>query len=89
MCVDHILEYKVPKAVFTDKEDKTKIGYQKEAEEGGGSDIDKLYKPSGPDGKGWGEFRSLNQTDLELLDLHKAEVERQKLVKRVAEEDQR
>ena len=27
-----------------------------------------LYKPSGPDGKGWGDYRQLNENDLTLLD---------------------
>ena len=27
----------------------------------------KLYKPTGPDGKGWGDFRKLNPIDLEVL----------------------
>ena len=27
----------------------------------------KLYKPTGPDGKGWGDFRQLNANDLEVL----------------------
>ena len=28
----------------------------------------KLYKPSGPDGMGWGDFRQINPNDLELLE---------------------
>jgi RNA-binding motif protein, X-linked 2 len=27
----------------------------------------RLYKPTGPDGKGWGDFRTLNAQDLEVL----------------------
>lgn len=27
----------------------------------------RLYKPTGPDGKGWGDFRQLNQADLDVL----------------------
>ena len=27
----------------------------------------KLYKPTGPDGKGWGDFRVINENDLALL----------------------
>ena len=27
----------------------------------------RLYKPTGPDGKGWGDFRKLNPIDLEIL----------------------
>ena len=27
----------------------------------------RLYKPTGPDGKGWGDFRKLNALDLEVL----------------------
>ena len=27
----------------------------------------KLYKPTGPDGKGWGDFRKLNENDLNIL----------------------
>lgn len=26
-----------------------------------------MYKPTGPDGKGWGDFRSLNENDLQVL----------------------
>ena len=28
----------------------------------------KLYKPTGPDGNGWGDFRKINPNDLELLE---------------------
>jgi hypothetical protein len=28
---------------------------------------ERLYKPTGPDGKGWGDFRQLNAQDLEVL----------------------
>lgn len=27
----------------------------------------RLYKPTGPDGKGWGDFRKLNEQNLEVL----------------------
>ena len=43
----------------------------KKQEEAGGEDEDgkpKLYVPSGPDGKGWGEMRQLNAADLKLLE---------------------
>ncbi len=26
-----------------------------------------MYKPTGPDGAGWGDFRRLNAADLEVL----------------------
>ena len=28
----------------------------------------KMYKPTGPDGKGWGDFRQINEPDLQLLE---------------------
>ena len=28
----------------------------------------KMYKPSGPDGNGWGDFRQINQADIQLLE---------------------
>ena len=27
----------------------------------------RLYKPTGPDGKGWGDFRQINENDLQVL----------------------
>jgi hypothetical protein len=27
----------------------------------------RLYKPTGPNGKSWGDFRSLNENDLQTL----------------------
>lgn len=44
--VDHVREFKVPKEYLDLSPDDPEI-------------FDKLYKPTGPDGKGWGEFREL------------------------------
>lgn len=42
--VDHVREFKPPKEYLDLSPDDPEI-------------FDKLYKPTGPDGKGWGEFR--------------------------------
>ena len=35
----------------------------------------KIYKPSGPDGKGWGKFRILSEEDKKKFDVIKKEEE--------------
>lgn len=42
--VDHVREFKPPKEYLDLSPDDPEI-------------FNKLYKPTGPDGKGWGEFR--------------------------------
>lgn len=44
MRVDHVKEFKPPKEYYDLNPEDPEI-------------FDKLYKPSGPDGRGWGEFR--------------------------------
>ncbi len=36
----------------------------KEGEEDNDDDEEKIYKPSGPDGRGWGEFRDYTEEEL-------------------------
>eukprot|EP00826_Nyctotherus_ovalis_P066842 TRINITY_DN9925_c0_g3_i1.p1 TRINITY_DN9925_c0_g3~~TRINITY_DN9925_c0_g3_i1.p1 ORF type:complete len:182 (-),score=68.24 TRINITY_DN9925_c0_g3_i1:155-700(-) len=56
--VDHAY-FRIPKE-YTDPKKQKEGSEDKEAET-------KLYIPSGPDGKGWGEFRKLNANDLKML----------------------
>ena len=58
--VDHC-HFRVPKEFTDPKKQKQSDSENSENEE------PKLYKPSGPDGKGWGEFRKLNIDDLKML----------------------
>ena len=51
--VDHVKEFKPPRPEIKAKED---------GAESSSEDIEgKLYKPSGPDGNGWGDFRKLTE----------------------------
>jgi hypothetical protein len=51
--VDHVKNYKIPKEYYeSDSEEPEKT---------------KIYKPTGPDGKGWGDFRKINENDLEMM----------------------
>jgi len=59
--VDHT-HFKVPKE-FTDP----KRQKEEDSDDSNSDSERKLYQPSGPDGKGWGEFRKLNANDLKLL----------------------
>jgi len=52
--VDHVREFKPPKEYYDIQPDDPAI-------------FDKLYKPSGPDGRGWGEFREKTAEELELI----------------------
>lgn len=58
--VNHVLKYRPPKEYLELKEEQ-------------GMDIfdDQLYKPSGPDGRGWGEFRSFTEEELALIEVEK------------------
>ena len=63
--VDHVEKYKIPKEFLDFKDDE---------------DLDEkeLYKPTGPDGLGWGEFRKLTETDVKRFEEMKSnEVEKQ------------
>ena len=54
--VDHVEQYKIPKEYFElGSDDDDDNNYDKK----------ERYKPTGPDGKGWGEFRILNEEDKE------------------------
>ena len=55
--MDHIESYRIPR-YFPDSDEEVET--KKSIEE-------KLYKPSGPDGKGWGEFREMDDGDIEKL----------------------
>lgn len=57
--VDHVKNYKIPTEYLNIDESELKEGETIE---------DKLYKPTGPDGKGWGEFRQLNEVDIKKLE---------------------
>jgi len=66
--VDHVQKYRIPKEYF--EEDEVE---DQEEEEG----KDKLYRPTGPDGKGWGDFRELNENDLKVLEEYNKLMEKQ------------
>jgi hypothetical protein len=53
--VDHVKQFKPPREYLEVKEDDPDF-------------FDKLYKPSGPDGKGWGDFRKLTKEEEELAE---------------------
>lgn len=51
----------------------------KEGEEGDDvPDEEKIYKPSGPDGRGWGQYRNYTEEELELMRLEGERVEKTK-----------
>ncbi len=60
--VDHVEQYRIPKEyLLVDDE----------------NGEEKIYKPTGPDGKGWGEFRELSPEDEYYFEeLKKAETEK-------------
>ena len=63
--VDHVKKYRPPREYLEVKDDDDDF-------------FNKMYKPSGPDGKGWGEYREMDEE--EKLALKKAEeVEKRKL----------
>ena len=59
MRVDHCQNYKIPSEYLNMDDAELKEGETLE---------DKLYKPTGPDGKGWGEFRNLGEDDIKKLE---------------------
>ena len=61
--VDHISEFKIPRI-----KEKRKEKDDEESSNQAQNDSEKLYKPSGPDGLGWGEFREITQLDIDLLE---------------------
>ena len=72
--VDHVEQYKIPREYLDIDED----GEEK-----------KIYKPTGPDGKGWGRFRELTKEDEEMFEEMKREeeeIERKKNKKFISED---
>ncbi len=61
--VDHVQQYKIPKEFF-EADNKTE------------NIENALYKPTGPDGRGWGSYRILSEEDEKLFDDLKQEEER-------------
>ena len=51
--VDHVKDYKLPKE-YTELKDWEDIE-------------DKIYRPTGPDGRGWGNFRILSQEEIDKI----------------------
>jgi RNA-binding motif X-linked protein 2 len=71
--VDHVEQYKIPKEYF-------------EVDEVDESGERKMYKPSGPDGKGWGEDRVLSSEDLYYFNkLKKSEMDQEQRINKVDE----
>lgn len=61
--VDHVDQFKIPREYFKIIDDENLT--EKE-----------IYRPTGPDGKGWGEFRELTQED--ILKFEEMERERER-----------
>lgn len=53
--VDHVEEYKIPKEYF-----------ELDSDDGNVNEKER-YRPTGPDGKGWGKFRMLSKEDKEMF----------------------
>ena len=75
--MDHVRQYRIPREYLEEEGKEGKEGEDdRDNPEYEGMDEEeiakrkwekRLYKPSGPDGKGWGDFRGLNATDLSVL----------------------
>lgn len=65
MKVDHTKDFKPPKE-YLDIRDEDEIT------------SDNLYKPSGPDGRGWGRFRDMSKEELDLIADTKSELKKAK-----------
>ena len=74
MRVDHVKNYSIPKEYLNIDDSDLKEGESIE---------DRLYKPTGPDGKGWGEFRKLNETDIKKLEEQFKDLDEKQNVKNV------
>ena len=60
--VDHVEQYKIPREYFElESDDDDDDG------DGGNYDKKERYKPTGPDGKGWGKYRILSEEDKEMF----------------------
>lgn len=53
--MDHIKKFKPPREFIEVKEDEN------------GNEIETIYKPSGPDGRGWGQYRDYTEEELEAM----------------------
>ncbi len=63
--VDHVKKFRPPKEYLEFKDND--------------NFMDNLYKPSGPDGRGWGKYRVLNEEEKKAMEDHiKAEKSREK-----------
>lgn len=60
-------KFKPPREFIEVKEDPNRKGVAIEDED----ELEKLYKPSGPDGRGWGEFRQYTEEELRALEEEK------------------
>ena len=87
--IDHVKKFRPPKEYLELKDDDPDF-------------MDKLYKPSGPDGKGWGEYREYTEEEKKELKKMKKEMKnsekgKEKMLKNledfqkkiVADEDER
>ena len=63
--VDHIKKFKPPKEFLEVKEDDN------------GNEVEMIYKPSGPDGRGWGQYRDYTEEELRLMKQEEEEAEEQ------------
>ena len=64
--VDHVDQFKIPREYFKITDDDENLNLNEK----------EIYKPTGPDGKGWGEFRIFTEEDLILQEENKKEEER-------------
>ena len=74
MRVDHVKNYSIHKEYLNIDDSDLKEGESIEV---------RLYKPTGPDGKGWGEFRKLNETDIKKLEEQFKDLDEKQNVKNV------
>ena len=87
--VDHVEEYRLPKE-FEQSDDEEKFYDDKiEDEKEINKDIKKEYKLTGPDGKGWGKDRILNEEDVKMFEnIRKEEIRNEnKIRKNVVDEN--
>ena len=68
--VDHVKQYKIPREYMYLDEQEKKAGKKEKDEQS--SDEDKLeqkmFKPTGPDGRSWGDFRECTATELVIIE---------------------
>jgi hypothetical protein len=66
--VDHVKQYKIPREVFDESEDGSDKDKNSGSEDSEEAWRKKIYKASGPDGKGWGDARQVADKDLVVLE---------------------